>query len=509
MKPETEALLRQCRTALLQQSDENVAALLAYWFETMIGEEHMEEDIDDLCLLLDYRVQSWGAPTVYATYTSWWEVEGYLEPGEGIFTCTDVRSLRLRLLDMSPKQLDLLVELAFQVRSLLAEMDGQSQPATGHEGLRETAAWIAQAAPPTRHVAPSTPPPSFEPAPDPNREQQRLRDKDQARDANQMGYLIISTETNSWVKDIFRHECKVNTRPCLWIELLESQRARLCMDFKTLLKRGRNADSVGPQVQQQISALATPFIVRAAEERYEARFYWATKHRAILDGIDVADAKQAAQELLTRWPTLLKELPPAPLSITRYTPPDPLWKQTLHSLKEQGNTQPPPPLAETIVLPAQWEELLTREQLLAFLHFLDLPARPREIKAPLVQSLQERLNSDATACAQFFEVFAHELSVPPWELETLLSCTTTERKRWVEEDRLPVFDYDSFRKGGSSHDYPLFDRRVVLSTTPSELETWRAEHQAQVKARRSASARAAAAQRKARQSELAPQAADA
>jgi hypothetical protein len=37
MKAETEALLQECRTALLQQSNERMAALLTQWFECMIG----------------------------------------------------------------------------------------------------------------------------------------------------------------------------------------------------------------------------------------------------------------------------------------------------------------------------------------------------------------------------------------------------------------------------------------------------------------------------------------
>ncbi len=54
MKAETGALLQQCRSALLRQSDECIAALLTQWFEFMIGEESIDEEIDDLCLLLDY-----------------------------------------------------------------------------------------------------------------------------------------------------------------------------------------------------------------------------------------------------------------------------------------------------------------------------------------------------------------------------------------------------------------------------------------------------------------------
>src|SRR6266700_3081457 len=101
------------------------------------------------------------------------------------------------------------------------------------------------------------------------------------------------------------------------------------------------------------------------------------------------------------------------------------------------------------------------------------------------------------ARAQFFEVFKRELAVPPWECETLLECTPTERKRWTEEGKLPVLDQRSFRKAGSRMEYPVFDRRVILGLPRAELDLWREEHQAIVKEHRRAGARAAAARRKA------------
>ena len=88
-----------------------------------------------------------------------------------------------------------------------------------------------------------------------------------------------------------------------------------------------------------------------------------------------------------------------------------------------------------------------------------------------------------------------ELAVPPWELEVLLACTPSERKRWTEEGKLPVLDRRSFRKAGSRMEYPVFDRRVILSLPRSELDLWRAEHQALVIEHRKAGARAAAARR--------------
>ena len=92
-------------------------------------------------------------------------------------------------------------------------------------------------------------------------------------------------------------------------------------------------------------------------------------------------------------------------------------------------------------MPDEWATLLSKEQLGAFLTFLKLPASAREIKANLVQHLLMRLEADEVARAQFFEVFAFELAVPPWQLETLLGCTTTERKRWTEEQKLPCTGY--------------------------------------------------------------------
>src|SRR2546421_988294 len=152
VKAETEALLQQCRTALLQQRDERIAALLAQWFELIIGDEGMDEELDDLCLQLDYRVQSWGAQISYVTYTSWWEVEGYLEPSEGTFLCADVASLRWRLLDMPVKQFGLVVELAYQARSMVAELEGEPHLPTGQALLREMAVWLAGAVPESEHA---------------------------------------------------------------------------------------------------------------------------------------------------------------------------------------------------------------------------------------------------------------------------------------------------------------------------------------------------------------------
>jgi hypothetical protein len=180
----------------------------------------------------------------------------------------------------------------------------------------------------------------------------------------------------------------------------------------------------------------------------------------------------------------------------------PAWLKTLARLSTQGEGATCPELGERVALPAEWATRLSKEQLGAFLTFLKVPASSREMKANLVQQLLTRLEGDELAQAQFFEVFAFELAVPPWELETLLGCTTTERKRWTEEQKLPVLGYDSFRKAGSDHSYAVYDRRVILALARSETETWRSEHQVLVHKRRQAAAQAAAAARKTKRREV-------
>jgi hypothetical protein len=115
----------------------------------------------------------------------------------------------------------------------------------------------------------------------------------------------------------------------------------------------------------------------------------------------------------------------------------PVWLKALAALsaQEQGATYPQ--LDERVVLPDEWATLLSKEQLGAFLTFLKLPASSWGMKANLVQHLLMRLEADEVARAQFFEVFAFELAVPPWELETLLGCTTPSASAGRKRRRFP------------------------------------------------------------------------
>jgi hypothetical protein len=127
MKPETERLLHQCRSALLQQSNEQLHTLFVSWFERLVGEESTEETLDDLCLLLGYGIRSVESRILYATSTAWWEVEGCADL-DGEFECVEVSALQHRLIAMPIKQFALLADLAYHVCVLEAEVEGQPHP---------------------------------------------------------------------------------------------------------------------------------------------------------------------------------------------------------------------------------------------------------------------------------------------------------------------------------------------------------------------------------------------
>lgn len=496
MKAETEALLEECRLALLQQGDERIAALISQWFENLIGEEYLDEERDDLCLLLNYHVQSWGAPVSYATYTSWWEVEGYLEPSEGMFTCADLASLRQRLLDLPVKQFDLIVEMAYQARSALAELVGGPRLPTGWEGLREMAAWMAQADPAScdAELKRKSSLPAYRQIE--SKEQRRRREQERAALAGEQGYLVVTPDSSHAVADMFHHWCKEHAQPYILLETRGRQLALLRVQTRTV--NIREIDAVLTRFQEQLPALVAPYIANAQAQGYQACLSWISRRQVTLEGILASDAQAVARAVVALWSTIQVEEKQreAEREALRKAELVPMWKRELNHLNEQEAPPKLPQLTEAVVLPAEWGELLTREQLSAFLSYLALPAGSRDAKAVLVQRVQERVENDQAVRALFFELFRRELAVPPWELEALLECTPTERKRWTDEGKLTILDQRSFRKAGSQKAYPVFDRRTILGLARTDLDLWRAEHQSLVKEHRSAAARAAAANRK-------------
>lgn len=528
MKPETEQLLHQCRAALLQQNNGQLNTLFASWFERMVGEELMEEDLDDLCLLLGYGIRSLHSDLLYTTYTAWWEVEGFAGL-DGEFVCRDEAALQQSLITMPIKQFVLVAELAYQVCVLDAEVEGQPRPPTGQEWLRSLAAWLAAGAREPFHrliwlSAPHTTPPvpQQQLTSKQRRAQQSRLEDELVQQAWQRGYLLLGPAVGTQVPILVQSRCKKHRRPYISVEPRGEQFASISIELCTVCKafeaegklfRGAPLPALTPtdEIQQRLTSFAAHYSARSETVPQEA--FGLASYREVFELKQVlqADVPRAVEEFMALWPDILAHYE-AQLEARRVASLErqreweearkPAWVKALARLSAQRQGATCPELDERVVLPAEWATLLSKEQLGAFLTFLKVPASSREMKANLVQQLLTHLEMDKIAKAQFFEVFAYELAVPPWELETLLGCTTTERKRWTEEQKLPVLGYGSFRKAGSDHAYAVYDRRVILTLASSDIEAWRSEHQALVRKRRQAAAQAAAAARKTKRQEV-------
>jgi hypothetical protein len=351
--------------------------------------------------------------------------------------------------------------------------------------------------------------------------QQRKIENDLVNRAWQFGYLLLGPDVSNQVLLLVQSKCKKNRRPYITVETRGSQFANIRIDLCTVrgafdaegkLFSGAPRPTFAPtdSLRQHLMVLTEQYTVRAETAHQEAFVLSLQGEVFELKQVLQVDVPKAVQDFMALWPEILREYE-ARLEASRVAylarqreleeARKPTWMKAIARLSAQRQQATCPDLPESVVLPAEWPTLLSKEQLGAFLTFLKRPASSREIKANLVQHLLTCLETDKTAKALLFEVFAFELAVPPWELETLLGCTTTERKRWTEEKKLPVLGYGSFRKAGSDHEYAVYDRRVILTLTSNDIELWRNEHQALVRERRRAAAQAAAAARKARRKE--------
>jgi hypothetical protein len=464
---------------------------------------------------------------LYATYTAWWEVEGNAD-SDGEFVCLDVAALQHHLITMPIKQFDLITKLAYQVCLQDAEIENQPCPPTGHEWLRALAVWLGNGVQEPFHEQIrhkellSTPPvPQRQLTRKQRRAQQRKLENELVEQAWRCGYLLLDPDVSNQVLILVQSRCKKNRRPYISVQKTGSQFADIHIELCTIrrafeaegkLFSGAPEPTLIPtdEIRQRLMLFSAQYSVRS-ETTDQASFVLSRRGDVFeLKQVLQVDIPRAVQDFLALWPEILTQYE-VQLEASRVTylarqreleeARKPAWIKAITQLSTQEQEATYPDLPETVVLPEEWATLLSKEQLGAFLAFLKLPASSREIKANLVQHLLTHLEMDKTAKAQFFEVFAFELAVPPWELETLLGCTTTERKRWTEEKKLSILGYGSFRKAGSDREYAVYDRRVILTLTSSDIEIWRSEHQALVHERRKTAARAAAATRKAKRQE--------
>ena len=86
----------------------------------------------------------------------------------------------------------------------------------------------------------------------------------------------------------------------------------------------------------------------------------------------------------------------------------------------------------------------------------------------------------------FFADNADTLALHPTQLEEILACSKTERKRWTDEERLPVLYYEDFRYGS----YPVYDLVATVALI-NQVSQWREEHEAKKAKRRKQAAQVA------------------
>jgi hypothetical protein len=136
---------------------------------------------------------------------------------------------------------------------------------------------------------------------------------------------------------------------------------------------------------------------------------------------------------------------------------------------------------------------LSKDQCLAFLALAkNAPLK----KSELVEQLLARITQQDQEMQRLLAMFLYELAVEPVELAELLQCSRSERRRWINAGRIPVLEYRSFRLVGRDLLFPVFERRVILAISPTDIASWREEHLTVVRERKQSGARVAAESRK-------------
>jgi hypothetical protein len=128
-----------------------------------------------------------------------------------------------------------------------------------------------------------------------------------------------------------------------------------------------------------------------------------------------------------------------------------------------------------MLLPKFVLSALYRRQITAF---LGMPYSIKMTKDELIDYLYSLIAANTCIYTLLLEAYPFELAVGPTETQQILHCTVLERKRWIQEGRLPVLDYRMLLPTGIS--YPVHHREIIMAITPDEIAQWRAEHQQEV-----------------------------
>jgi hypothetical protein len=338
-------------------------------------------------------------------------------------------------------------------------------------------------------------------APSSQKEIKRQRIDELVGQARQNGYVPTTPAVPQQVQNLYRHWCKQQRQPAISVQVHDVY-ATLTIDARTAIKGWESAGMIqrgdrGPQLAltpgmaEQLSQWTTYYLHRSPAQSESLSI---GNQELVLRHILAEDVDQAVREFLLLWAPARQEYE-AQLETRQQVrcteilgapAVEPAWKSAL--TRASAPDCPPIPSCDHVTVPEHLPTLITKEHLCAF---LGLPMRTGERKATLVAQLFEILHHDGETKARFFEVFVEEIAVEPWELEKLLGCTTSERKRWVSDGKLVPLTSRSVRKSGRELVYPVFDRRDVAKITPEIIAHFRNEHASLVALRRKTGARTA------------------
>lgn len=106
-------------------------------------------------------------------------------------------------------------------------------------------------------------------------------------------------------------------------------------------------------------------------------------------------------------------------------------------------------------------------------------------KDDLLLILKEKLQADPGKIIEIYKEYRDSLAAAPYEVESILNCTPTERKKWTALARLPVLPWTkNVKVPGNWIDCPVYDRYALAQISPDDLENWRGEDNAVKRANR-------------------------
>jgi hypothetical protein len=96
-----------------------------------------------------------------------------------------------------------------------------------------------------------------------------------------------------------------------------------------------------------------------------------------------------------------------------------------------------------------------------------------------------RIYEDKNFLENFYKEFSYKIALAPSEVEKILSCTKTERYRWIAQGLLSVYCHKSISVNGIRINCPFFDNLKIYNIfIDNKVEEWRKNHKEEITKKR-------------------------